>query len=118
MANNSLRRLVLASALVVSTIAIPMAASAQEGLASIYSGGLTANGERAAPTGMTAAHRTLPFGTKVRVTNQRTGRSVVVRINDRGPFVRGRVIDVTPAAARALGFDGLAPVTLAVLTGT
>ena len=91
MANNSLRRLVLASALVVSTIAIPMAASAQEGLASIYSGGLTANGERAAPTGMTAAHRTLPFGTKVRVTNQRTGRSVVVRINDRGPFVRGRV---------------------------
>jgi rare lipoprotein A len=95
-----------------------MAASAQEGLASIYSGGLTANGERAAPTGMTAAHRTLPFGTKVRVTNQRTGRSVVVRINDRGPFVRGRVIDVTPAAARALGFDGLAPVTLAVLTGT
>ena len=118
MADNSLRRLVLASALVVSTIAIPMAASAQEGLASIYSGGLTANGERAAPTGMTAAHRTLPFGTKVRVTNQRTGRSVVVRINDRGPFVRGGVIDLTPAAARALGFDGLAPVTLAVVTGT
>jgi rare lipoprotein A len=95
-----------------------MAASAQDGLASIYSGGLTANGERAAPTGMTAAHRTLPFGTKVRITNHRTGRSVVVRINDRGPFVRGRIIDVTPAAARALGFDGLAPVTLAVLTGT
>jgi rare lipoprotein A len=64
---------------------------------------------------MTAAHRSLPFGTKVRVTHRDTGRSVVVRINDRGPFVRGRVIDVTPAAARALGFSGLAPVTIAVL---
>jgi rare lipoprotein A len=58
----------------------------------------------------------LPFGTMVRVTNQRSGRSVVVRINDRGPFVRGRVIDVTPAAAHALGFSGLAPVTLAVVS--
>jgi rare lipoprotein A len=63
---------------------------------------------------MTAAHRTLPFGTKVRVTHRRNGRSVVVRINDRGPFVRGRVIDVTPAAARSLGFSGLAPVNVAV----
>jgi peptidoglycan lytic transglycosylase len=63
-------------------------------------------------SGMTAAHRTLPFGTLVRVTNQRNGRSVVVRINDRGPFVRGRVIDVTPAAARLLGFSGLTLVTL------
>jgi rare lipoprotein A len=51
----------------------------------------------------------------VKVTNRRTGHSVVVRINDRGPFVRGRVIDVTPAAARALGFNGLAPVSLAVV---
>lgn len=51
----------------------------------------------------------------VRVTNERNGRSVVVRINDRGPFVRGRVIDVTPAAARALGFSGLAEVDLAVV---
>jgi len=57
---------------------------------------------------LTAAHRSLPFGTMVRVTNERNGRSVVVRINDRGPFVRGRVIDVTPAAARALGFFRLA----------
>ena len=64
---------------------------------------------------MTAAHRTLPFGTLVRVTHQRSGRSVVVRITDRGPFVRGRVIDVMPAAARALGFSGLAPVTLDVI---
>ena len=64
---------------------------------------------------MTAAHRTLPIGTLVRVTNRRSGRTAVVRINDRGPFVRGRVIDVTPAAARALGFSGLAPVTLDVI---
>lgn len=66
---------------------------------------------------MTAAHRTLPFGTMVRVTHRKTGKSVVVRINDRGPFVRGRVIDLTPAAARELGFSGLAPVTLSVVGG-
>jgi hypothetical protein len=56
-----------------------------------------------------------PIGTFVRVTNRRSGRSVVVRINDRGPFVRGRIIDVTPAAAHVLGFSGLAPVTLDVI---
>jgi len=115
MAGNSLIKIVVASILLVSTLAIPMTASAQSGIASIYSGGRTANGETARASGMTAAHRSLPFGTLVRVTNQRSGRSVVVRINDRGPFVRGRVIDVTPAAARALGFSGLAPVTLAVV---
>jgi len=54
----------------------------------------------------------LPFGTKVRVTNHRNGRSVVVRVNDRGPFNRGRIIDLTPAAAGQLGFNGLAPVSL------
>jgi len=90
-------------------------AQAQSGIASVYSGGRTASGERASASGMTAAHRTLSFGTLVRVTYRRSGRSVVVRINDRGPFVRGRVIDVTPAAARALGFSGLAPVTLDVI---
>ena len=90
-------------------------AHAQSGIASVYSGGRTANGERASASGMTAAHRSLPFGTRVRVTNRKSGRSVVVRINDRGPFIRGRVIDVTPAAARALGFSGLAPVTLALM---
>ena len=115
MAGNSLIKFVLASTLVSSTIAIPMSASAQRGIASVYSGGRTANGETARASGLTAAHRSLPFGTLVRVTNQRSGRSVVVRINDRGPFIPGRVIDVTPAAARALGFSGLAPVTLAVL---
>lgn len=85
------------------------------GIASVYSGGRTANGEYARAGALTAAHRTLPFGTMVRVTNSRTGRSVVVRINDRGPFVRGRVIDLTPAGAHALGFSGLAPVTLSVV---
>jgi len=115
MARNSLAKLVLVSTLVISTIAMPVIASAQTGIASIYSGGRTANGEHARASGLTAAHRTLPFGTMVRVTNQRSGRSVVVRINDRGPFIRGRVIDVTPAAAHVLGFSGLAPVTLAVV---
>ena len=64
----------------------------------------TASGERASPNTMTAAHRTLPFGTKVRVTNQRNGRSVILRINDRGPFIKGRIIDVTKKAAAKLGF--------------
>ena len=87
------------------------------GIASVYGykGSRTASGEYARPGGLTAAHRTLPFGTMVRVTNRRNGRNVVVRINDRGPFIRGRVIDVTPTAAKALGFNGLAPVTLAVV---
>jgi len=95
-------------------LACSSAAMAESGLASVYaySGGKTASGERANPGGLTAAHRTLKFGTHVRVTNRRNGRSVTVRINDHGPFVRGRVIDVTPAGARALGFSGLAPVTL------
>ena len=88
---------------------------AESGIASVYaySGGRTASGQKTNPGGLTAAHRTLPFGTMVHVTNNRNGKSVTVRINDRGPFVRGRVIDVSPAAAQALGFSGLAPVTLA-----
>ena len=118
MAGYSLIKLVVASSLVASTVALPIAALAQNGVASVYSGQKTANGEYASAGGLTAAHRTLPFGTKVRVTNQHTGRSVVVRINDRGPFVRGRVIDITPAAAHALGMSGLAPVTLTVLGRT
>jgi peptidoglycan lytic transglycosylase len=87
----------------------------QSGVASVYStesGATTASGARLTSGALTAAHRSLPFGTKVRVTNKSNGRSVVVTINDRGPFVRGRIIDVTPAAARALGFSGLASVVL------
>ena len=85
-----------------------------QGIASVYSGGRTANGERALPGRLTAAHRTLPFGTLVKVTHKTSGKSDVVRINDRGPFKKGRVIDLTPAAARVLGFDGLAPVLLSL----
>ena len=117
MAGNSLAKLACVSILLASTFTIPTNAFAQSGIASIYSGGRTANGERAVASGLTAAHRTLPFGTHVRITNQRTGRSVVVRINDRGPFVQGRIIDVTPAAAQALGFSGLAPVTVEIVAG-
>jgi rare lipoprotein A len=98
-------------------LAFTPAANAQSGMASVYAahGGRTADGERASPGALTAAHRTLPFGTRVRVINKRNGRSVVVRINDRGPFVRGRVIDLTPAAARTIGMDGLAPVEIDVV---
>jgi rare lipoprotein A len=115
MAGFSLKKLACVSTLAFSIIAIPMAASAQSGIASVYSGGLTADGEHAHAGGMTAAHRSLPFGTMVRVTNTRNGRSVVVRINDRGPFVHGRIIDLMPAAARALGFSGLAHVDVSVV---
>ena len=69
---------------------------------------------------MSAAHKSLPFGTRVRVTNLRNGMSAVVRINDRGPFVKGRIIDLTPTAAQAIGFSapkqGLARVELTVVT--
>jgi rare lipoprotein A len=85
----------------------------QHGLATWYGRGRgTASGERFDRRAMTAAHRTLPFHTRVRVTNRHNGRSVIVRINDRGPFVRGRIIDVSEAAAEALGMKraGVVPV--------
>ncbi|MGB3639047.1 MAG: septal ring lytic transglycosylase RlpA family protein [Rivularia sp. (in: cyanobacteria)] len=91
------------------------------GIASFYgayfAGRKTASGERFNPSRMTAAHRTLPFGTRVRVTNMRNGRSVVVRINDRGPFIRGRVIDLSKGAAGVIGMigRGIAPVRVEVL---
>ena len=109
----------LAAALcgVSTLLALSPLAHAQSGIASIYSGGRTANGEHASPHGLTAAHRSLPFGTHVRVINRRNGRSVVVRINDRGPFVSGRIIDLTPAGAHALGFSGLAPVDVVPVRG-
>ena len=79
-----------------------------------FEGRRTASGQRYHDAELTAAHRTLPFGTKVRVTNTRNGRSIVVTINDRGPFRKGRIIDVSGAAARALGImhHGLARVVL------
>jgi rare lipoprotein A len=93
----------------------PLMASPETGIASIYSGEKTANGEYAHASLLTAAHRSLPFGTKVRVTNVETGLFVIVRINDRGPFIKGRIIDLTPAGAKAIGSTGLAKVSLTVL---
>ena len=91
----------------------------QTGAASWYGPGFhgkrTANGERFNTNALTAAHKTLPFGTQLRVTNERTGQSVVVRINDRGPDAHGRVIDLSKAAAQAVGLSGVATVTLAAL---
>jgi rare lipoprotein A len=102
------------AALVAATIAAGLTAgafstpaAAQCGRASWYAlHSRTASGERMNPAALTAAHRSLPFGTKLRVTNQRNGRSVVVRINDRGPFVQGRVLDLSRGAARRLCFVG------------
>ena len=78
----------------------------------------TASGERMNAALLTAAHRSLPFGTKVKVTNKRNGKSVVVRINDRGPFIRGRVIDVSKAAAKNIGMvsSGTAQVCFQVMS--
>jgi len=107
--------------------AVPEAQSAERvtetfsGLASWYGkrfhGRLTASGSRFDMNAMTAAHRSLPFGTRVRVTNEANRRSIVVTINDRGPFIKPRIIDLSFAAARALGFidDGLTRVRVEVL---
>jgi rare lipoprotein A len=89
-----------------------------QGLASYYTEGTkTANGEAFNSAALTAAHPSLPFGTKLRVTNTTTGKSVVVRINDRGPFIKGRVVDVSYSAAQALGMvnSGTANVKLDVV---
>ena len=92
---------------------------ALSGIASVYAykkRSRSASGEFINFKSLVAAHRTLHFGTQVRVTNRRNGKSVVVRIIDRGPFIRGRVIDLSPAAAREIGIGwGIAPVTLAVV---
>jgi len=96
-------------------------AQAEKGRASFYhdkfQGRLTACGQRFNQSKLTAAHRKLPCGTKVKVTRQDTGKSVIVTVNDRGPFVSGRVIDLSKAAARKLGFlrRGLASVRLTVM---
>lgn len=108
-------KLILLLAFVSLPIISLSEALAQEGVASVYStesGNKTASGQRLNPGALTAAHRSLPLGSKVRVTNRSNGRSIVVTINDRGPFVRGRIIDLTPAAAHALGFSGLAHVSV------
>lgn len=94
--------------------------SSMTGKASYYRHGqVTASGEKFNPNGLTAAHRSLKFGTRVRVTHVRTGKSVDVRINDRGPFTKGRIIDLSLGAARAIGLDksGVGIVKVVVLVG-
>jgi rare lipoprotein A len=101
-----------------SLFILPAEAAAQTGRASWYAlRSKTASGEPCNPNALTAAHRSLPFGTHVKVTNLKNGREVVVRINDRGPFSGGRIIDLTRAAAGKLGFikAGTALVKLTVL---
>lgn len=107
----------LATAFICYTSSISTASAA---IASWYGGGEplnshTASGELFNPNAMTAAHRTLPFGSKVRVTNKRNNESVVVRINDRGPFVKGRIIDLSKGAARAIHCPGLCDVRIDLL---
>jgi rare lipoprotein A len=88
----------------------PAHAFSQTGIGSYYGpelhGRKTASGERFNQSAMTAAHRTAPFGSRLKVTNLSNGRSVVVRVNDRGPFVRGRVVDVSAGAAKQIGMHG------------
>lgn len=110
-----MKKLILPVLIAVISVAPAHAKVKSCGKASWYQlTSMTASGERANPNVMAAAHRTLPFGTRIRVTNFRNGRSVIVRINDRGPFIKGRIIDVTRIAAEKLGFKGAgwAPVGL------
>ena len=106
-------------ALILATTALATvigSARAESGIASYYStseqGTRTASGRALDDGALTGAHKTLPFGSHVRVTNHANGRSIVVTITDRGPYVRGRVIDVSAAGARALGFSGLTRVSV------
>lgn len=88
----------------------------QTGKASYYTHGhRTANGERYNPNGATCAHRTIAFGTMIRVTNLRNGRTTICRVNDRGPFVRGRIVDLSRAGANDIGMNGLANVTIEII---
>jgi rare lipoprotein A len=105
----------------LALLASPATAAVQEGVASWYGPGFhgrrAASGERFDQTAMTAAHRRLPFGTEVKVTNLTNGKSTVVRINDRGPYVKGRILDLSRAAAAELGMEhrGIARVSLEIL---
>lgn len=123
-----MRRLALLVTLVIATASPVLAkpegktasGKAERGIASIYAtqltGHATASGQIFDRQQFTAAHRHLPFGTRVEVTNKRNGRTVIVTVNDRGPHLKGRIIDLSPAAARQLGmqFAGLAPVEIRI----
>lgn len=96
--------------------ATPSLAKSSCGIASWYGPGFhgrtTASGQRFNQNAMTAAHKQIRFGTKVRVTNRKTGRSIVVKINDRGPFIKGRIIDLSKQAAKSLKIGGTANVCI------
>jgi rare lipoprotein A len=118
-----MRRLAVVFALLILSAAPALAkinAKAESGIASTYStklvGHATASGQVLKRDGLTAAHNTLPFGTRLVVTNKRNGRKVTVTVNDRGPYRKGRIIDLSPAAASELGMRraGLAPVELRI----
>jgi rare lipoprotein A len=97
--------------LFLSTLfAVTSTAKAEDGIASHY--GRSSGSKVACGGELNAAHRTLPCGARVRVENKRNGRSIIVTINDRGPHLKSRIIDLTPAAARALNFSGLAHVSV------
>lgn len=103
--------------ILVALVTMVTAAQAESGIASTYSsreasGGRTACGPRLRDSGYTVAHRSLPCGTRVRVTNRSNGKSVVATVTDRGPFIRSRIVDMTLASARAIGFSGLAHVSV------
>lgn len=105
--------------ILLSVLITAVANAGDSGIASHYStrdhdqnGTRTACGPPLRDSGLTAAHRSLPCGTRVKVTNQKNGRSVIVAISDRGPYVKNRIIDLTVGAARQIGMNGLAPVTL------
>jgi rare lipoprotein A len=116
--NQGITMRLLLTALLSASLLLPAAASAATGYASFYKSGYrTANGERYNPQGFTAAHRNLPFGTKLQVTNLRNGKSVIVRINDRGPFHKKRVLDLSYGAAKAIGLHraGIGRISFVVL---
>lgn len=114
-------RFILLLCVCLSTSAFASSSHSLKGTASWYGdrfhGNPTASGERFNQNALTAAHPSLPFGTKVKVTNLRTKKSVVVRINDRGPYAKGRIIDVSKQAAKEIGLHsaGLAPVQVQVI---
>ena len=110
----------LVATLLLCLLVIP--ARAEDCIASVYAtgdpsqpGAKTASGIPLDDSKMTAAHKSLPFNSKVKVTNKKNGNSVTITITDRGPYTKGRCIDVTKAAAKALGFSSLTPVSVAQL---
>jgi len=120
--NQRTTRGILIAALIGSAFSLAQVSTAeadQKGAASWYGPGFhgrkTASGERFNTHALTAAHKTLPFGTRVKVTNEKTGRAVVVRINDRGPYAHGRIIDLSQASAHAIGIGGVGRVSLSQL---